>query len=188
MRKLSVFDHVSLDGYFVDAAGDMSWAHQNADPEWNEFTAENASGGGALVFGRVTYEMMAGYWSTAQARESHAGSRRGAWSEMPKIVFSRTLREAAWPNTTHHQGRHRRRRCARSRRSPGPTLVIMGSGTIVAQLTQAGVIDAYQIVVNPIVLGAGRTLFEGVEKPVRLALAQERRFRNGNVVLWYETR
>jgi dihydrofolate reductase len=186
MRVLSVFDHVSLDGYFVDAAGEMSWAHQNADPEWSAFTSENASGGGALVFGRVTYEMMAGYWTTAQARQAMPDVA-ARMSEMPKIVFSRTLREAAWPNTMILKGDIGAQMRA-LKEQPGPDMVILGSGTIVAQLTQAGVIDRYQIVVNPIVLGAGRTLFEGVEKPMRLALEQERRFRNGNVVLWYENR
>jgi len=185
MRKLSVFDHVSLDGYFVDAAGDMSWAHQNDDAEWSEFTSQNASGDAVLVFGRVTYDMMAGFWTTAQARKA-APDVAERMNAMPKVVFSRTLREAAWPNTTILKGDLAAHvRALKQQR--GPDLVIMGSGTIVAQLTQAGAIDAYQLVVNPIVLGAGRTLFEGVEKPVRLVLARERRFGNGNVVLWYQT-
>ena len=185
MRTLSVFEHVSLDGYFVDAAGDMSWAHRNDDREWSEFTSQNASGGGVLVFGRVTYDMMAGYWTTARARAA-APDVAERMNALPKVVVSRTLREAAWQNTKILKGdiaAHMRA----LKEQPGPDLVIMGSGTVVAQLTQAGVIDTYQLVVNPIVLGAGRTLFEGVEKPVRLALARERRFANGNVVLWYET-
>jgi dihydrofolate reductase len=185
MRRLGVFNHVSLDGYFVDAAGDMSWAHQHDDPEWAEFTIENASGGGALVFGRVTYEMMAGYWSTAQAREAQPEVAEGM-QRMPKVVCSRTLREAAWPNTRIIKGDIAAQLRA-IKGEPGPDLVILGSGTVVAQLTQAGVIDYYQVVVNPIVLGAGRTMFSGVEKTIQLALVQERRFRNGNVVLWYET-
>jgi prostaglandin-E synthase 1 len=57
------FDTVSLDGYFVDSSGDMSWAHKD-DPEWNGFAADNASTGGALVFGRITYELMASFWPT----------------------------------------------------------------------------------------------------------------------------
>jgi hypothetical protein len=56
MRKLIVFNQVSLDGYFVDATGDMSWAHKD-DPEWNAFASENASGGGELLFGRVSVKM-----------------------------------------------------------------------------------------------------------------------------------
>ena len=71
MRKLIVFNHISLDGYFVDAKGDISWAKENSqDPEWNAFVADNASGGGLLVFGRVTYELMASFWPTPSAIES----------------------------------------------------------------------------------------------------------------------
>jgi dihydrofolate reductase len=77
MPRLMAFEQVSLDGFFVDAKDDMSWAHKQ-DPEWNEFTAQNASGGeGALLFGRVTYEMMAGFWPTPQAREPCPRWRRG---------------------------------------------------------------------------------------------------------------
>ena len=63
MRKLLVFNSLTVDGYFTDMNGDMSWAHKN-DPEWNEFVEENASGGGVLVFGRITYEMMKNFWPT----------------------------------------------------------------------------------------------------------------------------
>jgi dihydrofolate reductase len=66
MRALRAFENVSVDGFFVDANGDMSWAHRQ-DEEWNAFTSQNATGDGALLFGRVTYEMMAGFWTTRQA-------------------------------------------------------------------------------------------------------------------------
>jgi dihydrofolate reductase len=58
MRKVIVFNSVTTDGYFTDKNNDMSWAHRQGDPEWNDFVAENAKSGGELVFGRVTYEMM----------------------------------------------------------------------------------------------------------------------------------
>jgi dihydrofolate reductase len=70
MRKLVVFQQVSVDGYFVDRNGGMTWAKNDNDEEFNAFTAENAEGGGILLFGRVTYELMAGFWPTAQAREN----------------------------------------------------------------------------------------------------------------------
>lgn len=71
MRKLIVFNHVSLDGYFTDANGDMSFAqNENPDAEWDAFVAGNASGGETLVFGRVTYELMAGDWPTPIAAET----------------------------------------------------------------------------------------------------------------------
>ena len=70
MRKLVVFNQVTLDGYFADASGDMGWAHNDQkDEEWNAFVAENANAGGLLLFGRITYELMAGYWPTPHAIE-----------------------------------------------------------------------------------------------------------------------
>ena len=60
MRKIIVFNHVTLDGYFVDMNGDMSWAHKS-DPEWNAFVADNARGDATLLFGRITYELMSGF-------------------------------------------------------------------------------------------------------------------------------
>ncbi len=183
MRRLSVFNQVSLDGYFVDRDGDMSWAHKQ-DIEWGEFVAGNASGGGALVFGRVTYEMMAGAWSSlAAAKRNPAVAER--MNGLPKVVFSRTLSEAAWQNTRLIKDDPVA--AMRSlKQQDGPNMVILGSGTIVAQLTQARLIDEYQIVVNALVLGGGRTMFEGVADPLHLTLVQTRSFANGNVVLTYQ--
>ena len=98
MRRLTVFNNVSLDGYFTDAKGDMSWAHNN-DPEWNAFASENASGGGVLLLGRVTYDLMASFWPTPQAMQTLPAVARGM-NSMPKVVVSRTLREPTWSNTT----------------------------------------------------------------------------------------
>jgi dihydrofolate reductase len=71
MRKLVVFNQATLDGYFTDRNGDMSWAHKD-DAEWNAFVADNAKGGGVLLFGRITYELMASFWPTAPAMKSLA--------------------------------------------------------------------------------------------------------------------
>jgi hypothetical protein len=102
-----------------------------------------------------------------------------------KTVFSHTLKSAEWENTRVAQA-DLATEIRRMKSEPGPGLLIMGSGQIVAQLSQAGLIDAYQLVVVPIVLGRGRTLFEGVTGKPRLALKQTRAFPNGNVVCWYE--
>ena len=182
MRKLHVFNHVSLDGYFVDGKGDMSWAH-GEDPEFQAFTQENASGQAAMLFGRVTYQMMAGFWPTpaaAQMMPEVAASMNAA----PKYVFSRSLAKADWSNTTLLKG-DILAETPRLKAEAGPDLLVMGSGTIVSQLTEAGLIDGYQIVVNPLVLGSGRTMFEGVTHRINLALEQSRSFKNGKVVLWY---
>ena len=183
MRKLTVFNSVSLDGYFTDAGGDMSWAHSN-DPEWLEFVAGNASGDGALVFGRVTYEMMAAYWPTPLAMRNDPAVAQGM-NQLPKIVFSRTLGEASWSNTTLVND-DPAATIRRMKAEPGPDMAVLGSGSIVAQLAQEDLIDEYQIAVKPLVLGAGRTLFEGVTRRLDLRLTRTRAFANGSVVLWYE--
>lgn len=183
MRKLLVFNHVSLDGYFVDRRGDMSWAH-HADPEWQAFTAENANRGGLLLFGRVTYEMMASYWPTPQAAASAPAVAEGI-NAAPKVVFSRTLERAAWRNTRVLRG-DLADEVGQLKREPGDGIVVMGSGTIVAQLARANLVDEYQIIVDPVVLGGGRTLFEGLEDRRPLKLTRSRTFGNGAVLLCYE--
>jgi dihydrofolate reductase len=183
MRKLLVFNQVSLDGYIADAHGDMSWAHKS-DPEWSAYVAENASGGGVLLLGRVTYDLMARYWPTPAALQQAPAVAEGM-NRMQKIVFSRTLDHASWQNTTLVKGdiaaavrqlKHER----------GPGMVILGSGSIVSQLTQASLIDEYQMVVNPVVLGQGKTMFAGIKEKVTLQLIGTRAFGNGNVVLCYQ--
>src|SRR5262249_37008578 len=102
MRKLMVFNSMSLDGFIADSKGDMSWAHRQ-DEEWNSFVAGNASGEGVLVFGPKTYDMMAGYWPTlVAAQNSPMVAKR--MNELQKIVFSRTMERAEWQNTTLLKG------------------------------------------------------------------------------------
>lgn len=183
MRKLVVFNQVTLDGYFKDSNGDMSWAHKQ-DPEWTAFTSENASGGGVLLFGRVTYEMMASFWPTPQAHEA-APVIAERMHGLPKVVFSRTLEQASWNNTQLVKG-DPAAEVRKLKQESGPGLVIMGSGSVVSQLAEARLIDEYQIIINPVVLGQGKTLFEGVTGRLHLKHIKTRTFSNGNVVLWYE--
>ena len=183
MRKLRVFNQVSLDGYFVDVNGDMSWAHKN-DPEWNEFVAGNANNGGELLFGRVTYQMMASYWPTPMAAKNDPIVAE-RMNKMPKVVFSRSLTQASWQNTRLVKD-NLAIEVRRMKNASGSDIAILGSGRIVGQLAQEGLVDEFQIVVNPLVLGGGRTLFEGVKKKLNLKLISSRAFGNGNVVLLYE--
>lgn len=185
MRQLTVFNNVTLDGYIADAKSDMSWAHQSpGDDEWNTFVSGNAQGGGALMFGRVTYDLMAAFWPTPAAAAAMPAVAEGM-NRMPKYVFSRKMDKAGWQNTTVLQGDI----AAATRKlksEPGPGIVILGSGSIVAQLTAAGLIDEYQLVVHPVVLGTGKTMFAGLKGKVRFKLANSRTFKNGNVVLTYQ--
>jgi dihydrofolate reductase len=183
MRKLVVFNYVSLDGYFTDANGDMSWAKSD-DAESRAFAESNASAGGELLFGRRTYELMASYWPTpmAQARNPVVAERMNS---LPKVVFSRTLDHAGWKNTRVAKGEPAGE-IRRMKQGSGSGMAILGSGSIVAQLAQEGLIDEYQLMVTPIILGKGKPLFEGVERRLKLRLTNTRRFANGNVLLCYE--
>jgi dihydrofolate reductase len=185
MPKLTVFNSVSLDGYFTDAKSDMSWAHRGQDdPEWQEFVGGNVKGDGRLLFGRKTYEMMASFWPTPMAKKSlpAVADRMNGGS---KIVFSRTLREATWNNTRLVSG-DLVEEVGKMKKGPGMDMVILGSGEIVAQLAAAGLVDEFQFVVIPIALGEGRTLFDGVKKRLGLRLVRSRSFKIGNVLLCYE--
>jgi dihydrofolate reductase len=185
MRKLAVFNHVSLDGYFVDSSSSMTWAKaHHQDPEWNAFVAENASGESPLLFGRVTYQLMASYWPTPLAKQHDDGVAE-RMNALPKVVFSRTLDNPSWNNTklvqTDMPGAVRQ-----MKQESGADMVILGSGSIVSQLAQEELIDQYQIVVNPIILGKGRTMFDGLKDKLALKLTKTRAFRNGNIFLSYE--
>jgi dihydrofolate reductase len=185
MRKLSVYNSVTLDGYFAGANGDFSWAHRE-DPEFHEFVKENAKGGGELLFGRITYELMASYWPTPLAKKNDPVVA-ARMNDLPKVVFSRTLDKASWNNTklvkTGMAGAIRK-----MKNETGKELVIFGSGSVIAQLAAERLIDEYQIVLNPVVLGAGKTMFEGLKEKLDLKLTKSRIFSNGNVFLCYEPR
>ena len=184
MRKLLVFNSITADGYFTDKNGDMSWAHRPSDPEWDEFVAGNAQSGGELLFGRVTYEMMASFWPTPVAAKQFPEVAEGM-NNSPKVVFSRTMDQATWQNTRLIKG-NLTEEVRKLKEESGDHLVIMGSGSIISQLALENLIDEYQMVVNPIVLGAGRTMFDGINEKLKLKLTNTRAFGNGNVLLTYE--
>jgi dihydrofolate reductase len=185
MRKLIVFNSVTLDGYFSGENGDISWAHENSqDPEWTSFVEENAKGEGMLLFGRVTYEMMASYWPTPAASKNDPAVAEGM-NNMAKVVFSRTMDNPSWKNTKVVKG-DIAAEVRRMKKESGPGMAILGSGSIVSQLTQQRLIDEYQIVVIPVVIGKGRTMFEGIKEKLSLKRTKARTFGNGRVFLCYE--
>ena len=181
MRKLNVFEMVSLDGFIADANGDMSWAHKH-DPENDEFVASNSSGEGPLLFGRRTYEMMASFWPTPMAAQlmPHVAERMNA---RPKLVVSRTLEAPTWNDTEVIRG-DLLEKIAALKAEPGPDLTILGSASIVRQL--AVLVDRWSLVINPIALGSGLSLFADLAAPVPLHRTSTRAFANGNVLVTYE--
>jgi dihydrofolate reductase len=185
MRRLIVFNNISLDGYFVDANGSMAWARSTTpDADWDAFMVSNSTSPAGLVFGRITYDLMVSFWPTPMAAKDFPVAAAGMNSAQ-KIVFSRTMDKASWNNTrlvkTDPVAEMRRLKS-----EPGPDLCILGSGNIVAQLAPEGLIDEYLIAVIPVVLGKGRTMFEGVTKTLSFTRTKTKPFANGHVLLCYE--
>ena len=178
MRSLRVFESISVDGYFCDARGDISWAHAGRqDPEFAAWVGGNASSGGALLFGRKTYEMMVSFWPTPMAAQQMPVVAKGM-NAATKYVVSRTL-EPTWHNTTALRDLAAVRAL---KASEGPGIAVLGSGELAAQLGEAGLVDEYQFVIVPVALGGGRTVFTTKRD---LRLIDQRAFGNGNVVVTY---
>ena len=182
MGKLGVFNLVTLDGYFAGPGGDISW--HMVDEEFQQYAEKASNSGNTLLFGRVTYELMAHYWPTHAALKDDPVVAKGM-NDSQKIVFSRTLVEADWANTRLVKG-DLTEEVRKLKKQPGKDMTILGSGSIVAELTQAGLIDEYQMLLNPVVLGKGKTMFEGIHRKITLKLVKSHAFRNGNIMLYYE--
>jgi dihydrofolate reductase len=180
MRRLRVFESVSLDGYFTDANGDMSWAHAGSgDPEFAAWVGENANSGGELLFGRKTYQMMEAYWPTPLAAQQMPDVAQGM-NAATKYVVSKTI-QPTWKNT-HLLAADPVTAIRELKATRGPDIAVLGSGSIAAQLGAAGLVDEYQFVIIPVVLGGGRTVFT---KGCKLSLIDERAFACGNVAVTY---
>jgi len=195
MRKIVAFNHVSADGYFATADGKMDWVIQ--DEEIGKRAAEGMSETGTVLFGRRTYEQFASFWphaldESSTAPDPHAPGHRSrelkamaVWlNEATKLVFSKSLKEATWKNTRLLRELDPRKIEA-LKRQPGGDIIMFGSGSIASQLTQHGLIDEYQFVVSPLLLGGGRSLLSGVSARQKLELLEAKPFRAGNVMLRY---
>ncbi len=182
MPRLTSFTMVSLDGCYADETGDVSFAHRD-DAETKAFVAENAKGGGVLVFGRITYEMMQKYWPTPMAAKNDPVVAR-RMNDMPKLVFSSTLKEATWKNTRLVKG-DPGRELQKLKAEGSLDMAILGSGSLVAALAAKNLIDEVQLLINPVILGGGKRLFAGVSARPALKLERTRTFENGNVFVSY---
>ncbi|MGE5250155.1 MAG: dihydrofolate reductase family protein [Bacteroidota bacterium] len=180
MRKLILFNMMTLDGFFEGPKHNIDW--HVVDEEFNWFAIEQLDQVEAIVFGRVTYELMAGYWPTPQAIADDP-EVAGRMNAIPKIVFSKTLKEARWNNTRLIPG-EAAEKIIPLKEAPGRDLIIFGSADLASGLTREGLIDEYRIIVNPVILGGGTRLFSGARVPLKLL--RTRVFASGNVLLVYE--
>ena len=184
MRTLYAFNMMTLDGFFSGPSGEIDW--HNVDAEFGRFAEEQLAQTGILVFGRRTYELMAGYWTTKETIEGDPGTA-GPMNDMEKIVVSTTLREADWQNTRVVSGAVVEE-LSRLKQAEGKDIAIFGSAELLAALQPAGVIDELRIMVNPVVLGGGVPLFKEEAGRLALKLEKSRQFKSGNVLLTYSTK
>lgn len=182
MRKVNVFNFTTLNGFYKGPGEDISW-HSHGG-EGDELAMEGLGSGATILFGRVTYEMMASYWPTPEALRDNPGVAEGM-NNSDKIVFSRTLKKPSWNNTKLVSGNLVEEVRKLKRESP-KDMVILGSGSITAQLAAHNLIDEYQFMVDPVAIGDGTPLFKGISHKLDLKLTQTRTFKNGAVLLSYQ--
>ena len=181
MRKLTAFNFITLNGFFKGPHDDISW-HKHGEEE-GEYSIEAMKADNILLFGRITYEMMEGYWSTQQAMTNDPVVAE-AMNSSEKIVFSNTLKKAGWNNTSLVSG-DIIDAVRKMKQTPGKDLTILGSGTIVSQFAEAGLIDEYEIMVDPVVIADGTPMFKGIKQELNLQLTGTRVFKSGVVLLRY---
>jgi dihydrofolate reductase len=181
MRKVLVFMMTSLDGYIADPNGGIDW--HVTDDEFNDFAARQIDSVSMILFGRVTYEGMASYWPTPFAIENDPVIAN-QMNTMPKLVFSRTLDKADWQNTRLVKD-HIAEEITALKQQDGKDLIIFGSNQLSASFINMGLIDELRIMVAPVLLGAGISLFEGANLH-KLKLLKTDSFRAGNVLHYYQ--
>jgi dihydrofolate reductase len=180
MRKLFSFMVTTLDGYHVGPKGELDWP--NVDQEFHDYSTRQLNDIETLLFGRATYEHMAQFWPTSEAFDALPVTA-GRMNSVHKLVFSSTLTEATWENTELVAGDPVAKIEELKRRPGEGDLALFGSSTLTASLLEAGVVDEVRVMVNPILLGGGVSLFTGLTDRVKLRLARTISFRNGNVLL-----
>jgi len=182
MGRISVYMQVSLDGYFAGPNGEIDWFKNNPDPEFEAFSLERAQGDSTLLFGHTTYEMMANAWPSDEAHADQPGMA-DVMAKSPKIVFSKSLHAVEegprWQNVEL-----RRDIDSEALRADERDFTTLGSGSIVRQLSERGLVDEYSFVVNPVLLGKGKNAFAGIDT-AELDLASAHSFKNGLVWLTY---
>ncbi|HZP19084.1 MAG TPA: dihydrofolate reductase family protein [Bauldia sp.] len=181
MGKLVLCDLISLDG-FIEAPNREFVPPKNSPDLHRLFIRPNLERGGINIYGRVTYEFMAAYWTSPQAE----GQEAAKLTAMPKVVYSKTLQTATWANTTILRGDDLRADVARLKARTDKDLMIYGSAGLGNAFMKAGLIDEFRILINPVVLGAGRPLFQGGYGRFRLKLTGSQAFDSGAVLLSYE--
>ncbi len=182
MRRVLFFMMITVDGYYAGPDGGIDW--HNVDGEFNDFAIAQLNEVDTLLFGRETYELMASYWPTRDAVQDDPVVA-GKMNSLPKIVFSTTLGDVTWQNTRLIRD-NVAAEVKRLKQQEGQDLLILGSSKLASTFIDQGLLDEARLMVNPVALGRGKSLFAGINDRLRLRLTKTRTFGSGNVLLYYE--
>lgn len=180
-RSLKSFIVTSLDGFYEGPNGELDW--MVVDDEFNDFAVRQLDEADTLGFGRLTYEHMAAYWPTEQAKVNDPAIT-SRMNDMEKLVFSTTLTGADWSPTTVILG-DAIDLLPTIKSAAGGDILVLGSAQLTALLMRAGLVDELRIMICPIVLGQGQSPMEDLENRVSLLLQSVRQFESGNLLLTY---
>jgi dihydrofolate reductase len=178
MKKVIFQMSVSIDGYVEGPNRELDWAI--VDDEFNACAVETLTATDVLLMGRRTYELMAGYWPAEPAGDPGAELMNGT----PKLVFSRTLKRVDWRNSALATGSIADE-VARLKQVPGDGMLWVGGSDLAASFLEQGLIDEIRIILTPVLLGAGKTVFDAIGKRYPLELLSVKSFQSGNVLLTY---
>jgi dihydrofolate reductase len=194
-RRIVMFNQVSADGFFSDPEGGLDWIV--SDPEIHARAVQSMPQTDTILFGRKTYQQFASFWPGAlknlDAAGPHGANKRDPafaamahWlNDSNKLVFSRSMTTATW-NNSEICSVIDSERLNQLKQQPGKDMLIFGSGSLVSQLSEHGLIDEYRFVVCPVLLGQGQPLLGQMTKRVSLKLVKAEPFRSGNVLLTYQ--
>lgn len=186
MRTLVSFFHVSLDGYVAGPNGEMDWI--KVDEEIFGYVGDRVSNSDTALYGRVTWQMMEGYWPTAadQPNASQHDIEHAAWyKQAGKIVLSESMAGETLPNTTFISG-DVAQRIKDIKQQAGTEILIFGSPSATHSLLQYDLVDEFWLFVNPVLLGEGIPLFRNVNGITPLTLVSSKTFSNGVVCMQYK--
>ena len=182
MRKIILQNMITIDGYFEGQNREIDW--HNVDGEFNEYAGAFLDSVDTLLFGRVTYELMAGYWPTANATTDDP-IIAGKMNSLQKVVVSRTLKKVKWQNSRLISG-NIIEEIKKLKNESGKDIAIFGSSDLASTLIEHGLIDEFRIFVNPVILGDGKSLFRGLKSRLKVKLLRAKTFNSGNVLLYYQ--
>ncbi|HWY97954.1 MAG TPA: dihydrofolate reductase family protein [Bacteroidia bacterium] len=186
MRKLTVFNFMTLDGYFEGPKkGEYAWHKHTQTSEETEYAEGKLQYDNTLLFGRVTYDQMVSFWPTENAIKMFPDVAKGM-NKAEKIVFSNSLKKPDWNNTSIMKG-DIVEEIRKLKNTSGKDMTILGSGSIITLFAENGLIDEFQFMVDPIAIGKGTPIFKGIKHQLNLKLISTKAFKDGVVILTYKS-